>query len=109
MKKTMALCGAMLLNLVWSNNGIAAPQSGGKVERLYISDTGQVLFRLGATNKLPADCSDLNWPYEFKTTDVVGKEWLSLLLTVKAQGQSINIGYIPQTGSSRCKVAYLFQ
>lgn len=95
--------------LYYSSIASAAPQSGGKVERLYINKAGTVLFRIGSPNALPDSCSDVNWPYEFKTTDTVGKEWLSLLLTAKAKDETINIGYIPQAGTTRCKVDYLFQ
>jgi len=87
----------------------AAQQSHGMVERLYIRGDGVVLLRLGKSADLPADCSDPNWPYEFKTTDTTGKEWLSLLLTAKSKGEGLSIGYIPQAGTTRCKVYYLYQ
>tara|TARA_R110002060_G_scaffold880_2_gene2095 strand:+ start:1527 stop:1820 length:294 start_codon:yes stop_codon:yes gene_type:complete len=87
----------------------AAPQSGGIVERLYIHKSGLVLFRLGKSSDLPESCSDITWPYQFNTTDTIGKEWLSLLLTAKSKGESLNIGYIPQAGTTRCKIEYLYQ
>jgi hypothetical protein len=87
----------------------AAPQSVGKVERLYIHKDGLVLLRLGKASDLPEACSDVNWPYQFNTTDITGKEWLSLLLTAKSKGESVNIGYIPQEGTTRCKIMYLYQ
>ena len=109
MKKRLLKLLLPLLGVIYTNGAFSAPQSGGKVERLYINNSGTVLIRIGSTNNLPDDCSDLNWPYEFKTTDTVGKEWLSLLLTAKAKGESVNVGYIPQEGTTRCKIAYLFQ
>ncbi|KZY44293.1 hypothetical protein A3732_12645 [Oleiphilus sp. HI0050] len=87
----------------------AAPQSAGEVERIYVNSGGLVLFRLGKAVDLPADCSDVNWPYEFSVDDKSAKEWYALLLAAKAQGQSVRIGYYAQEGKTRCKVAYLYQ
>lgn len=86
----------------------AAPQSSGKVERLYVRYDGYVLFKLGDSSNLPAECNDTNWPYQFNTSDAAGKEWYSMLLAYKTTGESLNIGFDPVAGSNRCNVVYLY-
>ncbi|WP_045860279.1 hypothetical protein [Teredinibacter purpureus] len=89
-----------------SSFSFAAPQSGGKVTKLYVREDAVVLFKLGDTVSLPEGCSDSSWPYTFNTTDTVGKEWLSMLLAARATGEPLNIGYKEGDGN-RCGVVYL--
>lgn len=69
---------------------------------------GYVLFKLGDSVNLPADCSDTNWPYQFNTSDAAGKEWYSVFLAYKMTGELLNIGFDPVNGFNRSNVVYLY-
>lgn len=97
---------ALAILILFPSMSYAAPESRGKVSKLYVKEDGVVLFRLGETSNLPEDCTN-SWPYMFNTTDTVGKEWLSMLLAARATGDSLNIGYRKSSGD-RCGVVYLY-
>lgn len=96
----------IILAMMISLNCFGAPQSSGKVTKFYLKGDGLVLFKLGETSGLPAECTN-SWPYGFKTTDLAGKEWFSMLLAARATGENLNIGY-ESTATDRCNVVYLF-
>ena len=99
---------AVLSLILSSGQSFAGPTSSGQVERFYINHTGLVLFRLGASANLPAECSNVNWPYMFNTDDKVGKEWVSMLLAARATKEIVKIGYGSIESSDQCSVIYLY-
>jgi len=84
----------------------AAPRYWGKVKGFYVNKGELVLVKL---DTVAPQCSDATWPFYFKTSDPAADAWISLLLTAKASGQTISVGYTPSgDGYPRCSVEYFY-
>lgn len=82
----------------------AAPQYWGKVKGFYVNNKERVMVKLDTATP---QCGDVTWSFYFKTSDPAADAWISLLLMAKASGQTISVGYIPNTSENeQCGVEY---
>jgi len=84
----------------------AAPEYRGKVKGFYVNKGELVLVKLDTA---APQCSDVTWPFYFLISHPAADAWISLLLTAKASGQTISVGYTPNTSENgRCGVEYFY-
>jgi hypothetical protein len=86
-----------------------AAEFGGNVTNLYINSSGSVFFKLvNSSGSSSSNCPDGLWPFSFNTDAKVAKEWLSMLLSAKATGEKLVVGFSVPDAGQRCKATYLY-
>ena len=96
--------------VLWCSVLVAkAAEFGGNVTNLYINSSGSVFFKLvNSSGSSSSNCPDGLWPFSFNTDAKVSKEWLSMLLSAKATGEKLVVGFsVPET-DQRCSAKYLY-
>lgn len=96
----------LICTLIISTSSVFAVGYSGKVKNLYVNSSGLVLVNLdnGATT---LNCGDARWPLHFNVDGISANQWMSLLITARAQNKKISVGYSAnETG--RCSVSYFY-
>lgn len=83
-----------------------AAEFGGKIKALYVDHYGRVLFNIDGGSGQPL-CAPALWQFRFGMEQTGAKEWFSMLLTARATGTMIIIGY-EENPSGECNVKYAY-
>ena len=83
----------------------------GEVKGFLVNENKNVLVKVYNSESAPI-CLDENsnsvaWPFTFNMDNPVAKEWVSMLLTSRATGSIIKLGYEPNNSGS-CSVNYFY-
>ncbi|TQV69709.1 hypothetical protein FKG94_23245 [Exilibacterium tricleocarpae] len=83
----------------------SATEFYGNVKGFYVNSSGVVLVTLDNGSTTP-ECGN-SWQFTFSVSDNGAKEWISMLLTARASGSIIKVGYGPNPSGS-CSVQYFY-
>ena len=72
---------------------------------MFFSTFNEYVFKLGKSSDLPEPCRDVNWRINLIPRTQQAKNGY----LYKSKGESLNIGYIAQAGTTRCKIECLYQ
>lgn len=83
----------------------------GKVHKLYVNQSGLVLFSLSEPVKsAPVGCANADWQYAFKTNEIGGGHMYSMLLSAQVTKTPVSVYYVtchPEHGiAAKVEVVY---